>query len=85
MSAGRTTPTSIAQALRLIGLLGVVVMTTLATAHQAQPRRSSGRSTTVTIVQGTWHLNGEATYRGAPAEGLLMNVRMVNAVFLGLY
>src|SRR5262249_43934334 len=28
-----------------------------------------------------WHLNGAVTYRGAKAEGLLMNVRMVNAVF----
>src|SRR2546427_13016953 len=37
--------------------------------------------TRVSIVNGQWHLNGEVTYRGAKAEGLLMNVRMVNAVF----
>jgi CubicO group peptidase (beta-lactamase class C family) len=37
--------------------------------------------TRVAIVDGIWHLNGRPTYGGARAEGLLMNVRMVNAVF----
>jgi len=37
--------------------------------------------TRVSIVGGRWHLNGQVTYPGAKAEGLLMNVRMVNAVF----
>src|SRR5215813_2063096 len=37
--------------------------------------------TKVSIVDGRWRLNSELTYRGANAEGLLMNVRMVNAVF----
>jgi CubicO group peptidase (beta-lactamase class C family) len=37
--------------------------------------------TRVGIVGGRWHLNGKVTYPGARAEGLLMNVRMVNAVF----
>lgn len=37
--------------------------------------------TRVAIVDGKWQLNGQATYTGAPAEGLLMNVRMINAVF----
>ncbi|MGE0528742.1 MAG: hypothetical protein AB7P49_16870 [Bdellovibrionales bacterium] len=41
----------------------------------------SDRQTTVSIHQGKWHLNGKVTYPGAKAEGLLMNVRMVNAVF----
>ena len=35
----------------------------------------------VAIAGGRWHINGAVTYRGAPAEGLLLNVRMVNAVF----
>jgi hypothetical protein len=35
----------------------------------------------VSIVSGAWHLNGKVTYPGSSAEGLLMNVRMVNAVF----
>jgi hypothetical protein len=37
--------------------------------------------TRVAIVNGKWHINGSVTYPGARAEGLLMNVRMVNAVF----
>ncbi len=37
--------------------------------------------TKVTIKDGQWRLNGEVTYPGSRAEGLLMNVRMVNAVF----
>ncbi len=39
------------------------------------------RSTKVSIRDNKWHLNGEVTYRGTKAEGLLMNVRMVNTVF----
>jgi CubicO group peptidase (beta-lactamase class C family) len=37
--------------------------------------------TRVAIVQDRWHVNGRPTYGGAKAEGLLLNVRMVNAVF----
>jgi CubicO group peptidase (beta-lactamase class C family) len=37
--------------------------------------------TKVSITAGRWCLNGEVTYRGTRAEGLLMNVRMVNSVF----
>lgn len=33
------------------------------------------------MEEGRWHLNGQVTYPGAPAEGLLMNARMVNATF----
>jgi len=39
-----------------------------------------GRSR-IEIRQGDWYLNGALTYAGAPAEGLLLNVRMVNATF----
>ncbi|MCL5279883.1 MAG: DUF1593 domain-containing protein [Planctomycetes bacterium] len=35
----------------------------------------------VAIREGRWFLNGEVTYRGTRAQGLLMNVRMVNAAF----
>ncbi len=42
---------------------------------------SSQAATQVAIVQGRWQLNGKVTYPGTPAEGLLMNVRMVNATF----
>lgn len=37
--------------------------------------------TRVTIDEGFWAINGKATYPGTPAEGLLMNVRMVNSTF----
>lgn len=37
--------------------------------------------TRVAIRDGRWHLKGQVTYPGSPAVGLLMNVRMVNAVF----
>ncbi|MGQ0636438.1 MAG: serine hydrolase domain-containing protein [Planctomycetaceae bacterium] len=37
--------------------------------------------TRVSISGGRWMINGQLTYPGSPAEGLLMNVRMVNAVF----
>ncbi len=37
--------------------------------------------TSVSIQGGRWHINGEMTYRGERAEGLLLNARMVNATF----
>ncbi len=37
--------------------------------------------THVSIRGAQWFLNDEVVNRGAPAEGLLMNVRMVNAIF----
>ncbi len=39
------------------------------------------RQTRVSIVDGRWHINGEITYPGTRAEGLLLNVRMVNSTF----
>jgi CubicO group peptidase (beta-lactamase class C family) len=39
------------------------------------------RRTRVTVKRDQWFLNDVVTYRGAKAEGRLMNVRMVNAVF----
>ena len=39
------------------------------------------RATIISISNGQWRLNGELPYRGTKAEGLLMNVRMVNATF----
>jgi CubicO group peptidase (beta-lactamase class C family) len=37
--------------------------------------------TRVSLKDGRWFINGAPSHRGARAEGLLMNVRMVNAVF----
>ena len=50
-----------------------------ATPVEAQNRASS--HTRVSIRDGRWCLNDRITYPGAKAEGLLMNVRMVNAVY----
>jgi CubicO group peptidase (beta-lactamase class C family) len=50
-----------------------------------QSKGSAGNSvsprTRVSIREGRWFLNDRITYPGTKAEGLLMNVRMVNAVF----
>lgn len=40
-----------------------------------------GAQTRVSIEAERWLLDGLVTYRGQPAEGLLMNVRVVNSVF----
>ena len=37
--------------------------------------------THISIADSQWRLNGRITYPETPAQGLLMNVRMVNAVF----
>jgi hypothetical protein len=44
-------------------------------------REAVRRKTRVSIRHDHWLLNDAVTYRGARAEGRLMNVRMVNAVF----
>ena len=47
---------------------------------ESRPLASHAR-TRVSLVNARWHINDEVTYRGAKTEGLLMNVRMVNATF----
>ncbi|MES2594894.1 MAG: hypothetical protein V4662_06145 [Verrucomicrobiota bacterium] len=42
---------------------------------------SARAATKVELVNGLWHLNGAVTYAGTSAEGLLLNVRMVNSTF----
>jgi CubicO group peptidase (beta-lactamase class C family) len=44
-------------------------------------REALQRHTRASIRKDQWFLNAVITYRGAKAEGRLMNVRMVNAVF----
>jgi hypothetical protein len=41
----------------------------------------TGTKTWAALMDGRWYINGRITYPGAQAEGLLMNVRMVNVVF----
>ncbi len=47
----------------------------------ASPTLAGVPRTRVSIDGRRWRLNGRVTYPGTRAEGLLMNVRMVNAVF----
>jgi CubicO group peptidase (beta-lactamase class C family) len=59
-----------------LGSLALLITTTAAFAVEPFTPR-----TRVSIADGKWQLNGEVTYRGSKAEGLLMNVRMVNSTF----
>jgi CubicO group peptidase (beta-lactamase class C family) len=45
------------------------------------PIAAAEGTTKVSIAEGRWHINGRVTYPGTKAEGLLMNVRMVNSTF----
>jgi len=60
--------------------IAVTVMAASTPEALGQARAASTR-TRISIKDGKWQINGSITYLGAPAEGLLMNVRMVNAVF----
>ena len=48
---------------------------------EAEARGSFTPKTRVSVKDGRWLINGNLTHRGSAAEGLLMNVRMVNSVF----
>jgi CubicO group peptidase (beta-lactamase class C family) len=63
-----------------IGVLGVLLLPAVAEWSAAAENPALPR-TTVATREGRWFLNGAVTYPGTQAEGLLMNVRMVNAVF----
>ncbi len=45
------------------------------------PSKAFKPQTRVSLVNSFWHINGKPTHPGSDAEGLLMNVRMVNATF----
>jgi CubicO group peptidase (beta-lactamase class C family) len=47
----------------------------------ASSRLTNTEQTRICIERNRWYLNGDLTYPSTQAEGLLMNVRMVNAVF----
>jgi hypothetical protein len=53
----------------------------MAVSPDFQGGSTGSQRTHVSIIGDRWYLNGKVTYPGAPSEGLLMNVRMVNAVF----
>jgi hypothetical protein len=46
-----------------------------------EPAAGTSRRTRVSIDGRQWLINGRPVHEGTPAAGLLMNVRMVNAVF----
>jgi len=62
-----------------IQLVIVFLLTIVCAACQS--RVNQNPLTQVSIKGDRWYINGEKTNPGSPAEGLLMNVRMVNAVF----
>ena len=64
-----------------IGLPLLLVAGIAPTLTAAPPDPSNSPRTRVTIAEGKWQLNGKVTYPGARAEGLLMNMRMVNSTF----
>lgn len=63
----------------LVTICEVVVLSSVQ-AHASSSPKGFGH-TRVSIKDTRWHLNGHQTYPASQAEGLLMNVRMVNAVF----
>lgn len=65
------------RAMILVAAAGLVPPFTLV---RSQNEKES-RQARVAIVGDQWLINGAVTYAGTQAEGLLMNVRMVNAVF----
>ena len=65
----------------VISLVAIVIgLLSSAEAH-ASARPEGSRRTRISIKDTHWYLNGRLTYPASQAEGLLMNVRMVNAVF----
>jgi len=52
-----------------------------AAADRVAPLVSATSKTWLALQDRRWYLSGAITFPGAPAEGLLMNVRMVNANF----
>ncbi|MGB4728542.1 MAG: hypothetical protein WBH86_14140, partial [Thermogutta sp.] len=67
--------------LRLL-VIATVVLGTVPWQAMGMELAKTGTRRTVVSIDGTrWLINGQVTYPGSPAEGLLMNVRMVNATF----
>ena len=60
--------------------LGTLV-STLAFCVAGMAGGGAAEATRVSIDGNRWLINGVATHPGTPAEGLLLNVRMVNAIF----
>ncbi len=61
-------------------LIGLTLLVAASDSFAAEPMGKAA-ATKVSIVDGQWRINGEVTYPDTKAEGLLMNVRMVNSTF----
>ena len=66
---------------RRIAWITLLVLITAANPLAAEGKDRVSPHTCVSIRDGRWFLNDQVTCRSTKAEGLLMNVRMVNAVF----
>jgi hypothetical protein len=62
----------------LAACFGTALLASSVLLRAGEPR---SERTTVAINGVCWLINGRVTYPGAEAEGLLMNVRMVNVTF----
>jgi hypothetical protein len=65
--------------LRCNAAMVVVLVLAGGMAHAGEAGRSP--RTRISIAGGGWQINGQVTYPGSRAQGLLMNVRMVNSTF----
>lgn len=65
----------------LVGMLLAFVIAIPLVADDAATKVATKAATKVAIEDGRWLVNGKLVNQGTAAEGLLMNVRMVNATF----
>jgi hypothetical protein len=67
----------------VVVFLAVALAVGVSLAPASEPTSSAGFTpqTTIAIVDGQWRINGMITYPNSRAQGLLMNVRMANAIF----
>lgn len=63
----------------LIIMIAVFTSCTSVSHKSGKPQKPT--DATISLQEGKWHINGNITYPGMIAEGLLMNVRMVNSTF----
>lgn len=75
----RTEASLIQVAKKNIFFTGVLVLSVILSGCSSS-RHTSNR-TKISIEENRWLINGQPVNKGSSAEGLLMNVRMVNAVF----
>jgi len=64
---------------RIIPLALAVILHAVSTGAASELAKAG--HTRVSIIKGCWQINDQLVHAGTPAEGLLMNVRVVNCVF----